>query len=144
MTYVKTLLFLILVCFTYDVQGQDCKCLQMNIVKNDSSALTHEGQIKVRIKNNCNVRRWFYTPGFWIRLIAEEGSARTSVIHKLHADLPEFILFKWKEEKTLTFHTDVNHSGEKIKITYENTDHIYPSRLFGSKTYVCTMELDDK
>lgn len=114
----------------------------MNIMKGESTS-EYGDQVKIRIKNNCIVRRWFYTPAFWIRIVEDDGTAtKTSVLHKLHTNQPEFILFKWKEEKILTFESK-HARGKKFEISYENLDHIYPSRLFGSKTYVCSKEMKD-
>ncbi|RYD54516.1 MAG: hypothetical protein EOP56_19050 [Sphingobacteriales bacterium] len=142
MTHFKRIFFFAALLTSSSLRAQDCKCLTMSIVR-DSAASVNKKQVQVLVKNNCNIRRWLYTPAFWIRKTEPGGGAKTSVIHRLHSNnLPEFLLFKWKEEKVLTFDTDAA-VNDKVEISYENTDHIYPSRLLGSKTYTCSKVIGD-
>lgn len=144
MDHFKRFLFCLLLLSSSDSWAQDCKCLSMNIIKGEPGS-EDQDQVRVRIKNSCIVRRWFYTPAFWIRIVEDDGTtAKTSVLHKLHTDQPEFILFRWKEEKVLTFKPGMSIKDKQFEISYENTDHVYPSRLFGSKTYLCSGEMSNK
>lgn len=141
MNYYKVLLFSLLVFSYSSLRAQNCSCLVLETIKD--TVYNNNTHITVRVKNNCMRRVWFYTTGFWINAEQEQGATHTSHIHKLRTDLPEFIQFRWKEEKLLHFTTENEHTG-KINISYENKEHIYPSRLFGAKTYLCETDVETK
>lgn len=85
---------------------------------------------------------WFYTAGFWARQISESGSAETSVLKKMtHKALPEYLQFKWKEEKKLVYFTNIEGGTDKLKISYSNTEHKYPSRFLGAATFMCDKQV---
>ena len=121
--------------------AQDCRCL----VIDKPTVNKRENIVVFKIKNNCNRRIWFYTKGFWLTISeASDSSVQSRKLYKLAYVGPDFQLFRWKEEKQLTFHTDkIQSTSQRVHLSYSNTSHSQAKRFFGSATYLCEVDFPD-
>jgi hypothetical protein len=135
------ILLLTILGITQEVFAQDCRCL----VINKPTVNKKESTVVFKIKNNCNRRIWFYTKGFWLTVSdASDSSVQSRKLYKLAYEGSDFHLFKWKEEKQLTFHTDkIQSTSQRVHLSYSNTTYSQPKRLFGSATYLCEVDFPD-
>jgi hypothetical protein len=112
--------------------------MEMSITSLDKET----GTVTFKVKNNCMRRIWFSTKGFWVSMSDERQTNTQTKLYKLTNSDRRFVLFRWHDEKQMVFQTDnLKGSYDKINFSYSNTTDLQPKSLFGSKTYLCEIDI---
>lgn len=117
---------------------QDCRCIEISL----KSVQKESGTITFHVKNTCMRRIWFSTRGFWVSMSDQNKSNTETKLQKLTNSDRRFVLFKWNDEKDMVFHNDnLRNHYDKVHFSYSNTTDLQPKSLFGSKTYLCELDI---
>ncbi|WP_276131959.1 hypothetical protein [Polluticoccus soli] len=139
MRFIKRLIYILALFTPRLVTAQeDCRCIEISL----KSVQKETGSVTFHVKNTCMRRIWFSTKGFWVSMSDRTHTSTETKLQKLTNTDKHFVLFRWNDEKDMTFHNDnLKNNYDKTHFSYSNTTDPQPKSLFGTRTYLCELDI---